>query len=81
MESTTKQGMSQEKPTETPVTYTAVGCVAGTYQPSPDDFEHGSLLTEDGQTIWAELHWHLRNQLKQKGTGLLISGGWMSACR
>jgi hypothetical protein len=69
MESTTEQSLTQEKPTETPVLYTASGWVAGTYQPSPDKFYQGMLVTQDGQAIPAELFWRLRSQLKRKHPG------------
>lgn len=80
----TEQRMSQEKPTETPVFYTAVGWVAGTYQPSSDKLYQGVLVTRDDQAIPAELHWRLRNQLKRKHPGyaeqpdfsLSQRGGW-----
>ena len=63
--------LTREKPTnESPVLYTATGWVAGTYQPSPDKFYHGVLVTQDNQAIPAELHWRLRNQLKRKHPGV-----------
>lgn len=69
MESTTEQSLTQEKPTDPPVLYTATGWVSGTYQPSPDKFYQGVLVTQDGQEIPAELHWRLRNKLKRKHPG------------
>ena len=49
-----------------PVLYTAVGWVAGTYQPSDYNCQHGVLVTEDGQAISAEIFWRLRKQLRNK---------------
>ncbi len=69
MESTTEQSLTQGKPTETPVLYTASGWVSGTYEPSPDKFYQGVLVTQDGQGFGAELHWRLRNKLKRKHPG------------
>lgn len=59
-----------------PVIYRAVGWVAGTYQPSAEKFEHGVLITEDGQTIPTELHWRLRNYLNRKHSLYNPNSGW-----
>ncbi len=48
------------------VIYRAVGWVAGTYKPCPEKFHQGVLVTEDGQTIPANLKRRLRNQLLKK---------------
>jgi hypothetical protein len=70
MESLISQDLLQQNPTNTSsVLYTAAGWVAGTYQPSPDKFYQGMLVTQDGQGFGAELHWRLRNKLKRKHPG------------
>ena len=66
MESTTEIDQVESKSTDNPVLYTATGWVAGTYQPSPDKFYQGVLVTQDGQEFGAQLFWRLRNQLKRK---------------
>jgi hypothetical protein len=66
MESKIKQHLAQENPPNTQIFYTAVGWVAGTYQPGEKKFEHGALVTQDGQTIRASLDWYLHHQLKKK---------------
>lgn len=60
--------LNELKTTESqlPVIYTAVGWVAGTYQPSEENCHRGVLLTEDEQAIPAELFWRLLRQLKRK---------------
>ena len=69
MESTTEIDQLKAKATDNPVLYTATGWVAGTYQPSPDKFYNGVLVTQDGQRFGAQLFWRLRNQLKRKHPG------------
>ena len=66
MESKTDLDLAQENPTNPRILYTAVGWVAGTYKPGEKKFEHGALITQDGQTIRATLDWYLRHQLKKK---------------
>ncbi len=70
MESTTEQSLTQEKPTETPVLYTASGWVAGTYQPSPDKFYQGMLVTQDGQAIRCRTVLALAQSAKEKASRL-----------
>lgn len=48
------------------VLYTAVGWVAGIYQPSAENYYCGVLLTQDAQAIPAQLFWRLRKQLRNK---------------
>lgn len=60
------------------VIYRAVGWVAGTYQPSLEKFEHGMLVTEDGQTIPTELHWRLRNYLNRNDSSYSTQSGWFN---
>ncbi len=69
MESTTEIDQLKAKATDNPVLYTATGWVAGIYQPSPDKFYQGVLVTQDGQEFGAELFCRLRNQLKRKHPG------------
>lgn len=66
MELTIKQHLAPENPSHPQILYTAVGWVAGTYQPGEKKFEHGALITQDGQTIKARLDWYLHYQLKKK---------------
>ncbi len=51
MELKTEIDSFEAKSTDNPVLYTATGWVAGTYQPSPDRFYQGVLVTQDGQAI------------------------------
>lgn len=69
MESTTSIDSFEANSTDNPVLYTATGWVIGTYQPNPDKFYQGVLVTQEGQEFGAELFWRLRNQLKHKHPG------------
>ncbi len=62
------QHSDEQTPTQTSpqVIYTAVGWVVGTYEPSPEQINHGVLVTDDGQAIPAQLYWRLRQQLNKK---------------
>jgi hypothetical protein len=51
MELKTEIDQVKAKSTDNPVLYTAAGWVAGIYQPSPDKFYQGVLVTQDGQAI------------------------------
>ncbi len=53
-----------KKSTQLPVIYTAVGWVAGIFQPGKKKFQ-GVLVTEDGQRIDAKLDWYLAHQIKK----------------
>lgn len=65
MELPTELDLLQPRVTDTPVLYTAVGWVAGTYLGGKKKFELGTLVTQDGQTINAFLSWQARHQLKK----------------
>ncbi len=62
----TEQGFLSAKSTIDAVIYHAVGCVAGTYQPSEDNVHQGIFITEDGLNIPAKLTWQFRGRLKAK---------------
>jgi len=64
MESMTVLKEQTKKSTQLPVIYTAVGWVAGIFQPGKRKYE-GVLVTEDGQKIDAKLDWYLAHQIKK----------------
>ncbi len=64
MESMTELHQRAKKSTQLPVIYTAVGWVAGIFQPGKKKFQ-GVLVTEDGQRIDAKLDWYLAHQIKK----------------
>lgn len=64
MESMTELEERTKKSTQLPVIYTAVGWVAGIFQPGKKKFQ-GVLVTEDGQRIDAKLDWYLAHQIKK----------------
>jgi hypothetical protein len=64
MESITEFHQRAKKSTQLPVIYTAVGWVAGIFQPGKKKFQ-GVLVTEDGQRIDAKLDWYLAHQIKK----------------
>jgi hypothetical protein len=65
MELMTKLDQRFKKSIELPVIYTAVGWVAGIFQPGKKKFQ-GVLVTEDGQRIDAKLDWYLAHQIKKR---------------
>lgn len=66
MESKTETDFLRAKSTNNAVIYRAVGCVAGTYQPSEDELHRGIFITEDGLSIPAQMTGQLRGRLKHR---------------
>lgn len=58
------------------IVYQAIGWMVGRYQPSADNPNCGILVTEDGQTLPAQLSWHLHKQLRKKFGELVQTANW-----
>jgi len=68
--------MEKTKPHDDPITYSARGKICGIYRPSSKNFLQGTLLTDDGLKIPAQLTNDLAKKLKANRDLLKVAQVW-----
>lgn len=71
-----KTESDKTQPRDKAIVYQAIGWIVGRYQPSADNPDCGMLLTEDGQTIPAQVSWQLHKHLRRKFGEVLQTTSW-----
>lgn len=68
--------MEKTKPHDDPVIYSARGKICGIYRPSPQNFLQGTLLTDDGLKIPAQITPEVATQLRANRDFLKVAQVW-----
>jgi hypothetical protein len=68
--------MEKTKPHDDPVIYSARGKICGIYRPSPQNFLQGTLLTDDGLKIPAQITTEVATQLRANRDFLKVAQVW-----
>ena len=68
--------MQKNKPHDDPVIYSARGKICGIYRPSPKNFLQGTLLTDDGLKIPAQITNDVATQLRANRDLLKVAQVW-----